>query len=179
VTNIRFPSLLAECKLGPDYSPDQRKKVRSASTIRRSATEARICCFLLGVAMACGLSGVAQAPQQPQAGGWWRLQAPGMWLYRNNAKKLPLISVKGNKFVDPGGNVMMFRGLSISDPDELASQGHWSRDLFVKVQEMGAKVVRIPVHSVAGRGRTPAEYLKLLDQAVAWCTDLNLYIMLD
>ena len=44
---------------------------------------------------------------------------------------------------------------------------------------MGAKVVRIPVHPVAWRGRTPAEYIKLLDQAVEWCTDLNMYIMLD
>jgi endoglucanase len=44
---------------------------------------------------------------------------------------------------------------------------------------MGAMVVRIPVHPVAWRERTPAEYLKLLDQAVEWCTDLDLYIDLD
>jgi endoglucanase len=141
--------------------------------------KARICGFFLIVATVFGFASAAQTPQQPKLGSWWNEQAPGAWPYRANAKKLPPISVKGNKFVDPNGNVMLFRGLSISDPDKLASQGHWSRDHFVKVQEMGAKVVRIPVHPVAWRGRTPSEYIKLLDQAVDWCTELNMYIMLD
>jgi len=122
----------------------------------------------------------AQKPAaKPQLGEWWNEKSPGTTLYTTDAKKLPLISVKGNKFVDPQGNVILFRGLSISDPDKLASQGHWNREHFVKVQEMGAKVVRIPIHPAAWRGRTPAEYLKLLDQAVGWCTELNMYIMLD
>ncbi len=114
-------------------------------------------------------------PQRP----WWRERAPGAMPYRTNAKKLPLISVKGNKFVGPDGNAILFRGLSISDPDKIEQQGHWSRDHFVKVKEMGTKVVRIPVHPVAWRGRGAAEYIKLLDQAVEWCTDLDMYIMLD
>ena len=50
---------------------------------------------------------------------------------------MPLISVKGNKFVDPNGNPVLFRGLSISDPDKLEMQGHWNKDHFVKVKEMG------------------------------------------
>ena len=58
-------------------------------------------------------------------------------------------------------------------------QGHWSKDHFVKVKEMGAKLVRIPVHPVAWRERTPAEYIKLLDQAVGWCTELEMYVILD
>ena len=58
-------------------------------------------------------------------------------------------------------------------------QGHWSKEHFVKVKEMGAKLVRIPVHPVAWRERTPAEYLKLLDQAVGWCTELEMYVILD
>ncbi len=136
-----------------------------------------VACFSLAVAQTP--QGPAQAPQQKQPGAWWNEQAPGTRVYRTNATKLPLISVKGNKFVDPQGNVILFRGLSISDPDKLASQGHWGRDHFVKVKEMGAKVVRIPVHPVAWRSRTPGEYLKLMDQAVEWCTDLDMYIMLD
>ena len=39
--------------------------------------------------------------------------------------------------------------------------------------------MRIPIHPVAWRERTPAEYLKLLDQAVDWCTELDMYIDLD
>jgi hypothetical protein len=92
---------------------------------------------------------------------------------------MPLISVKGNKFVDPDGKTVLFRGLSISDPDKLEMQGHWSKDHFAKVKEMGAKLVRIPVHPVAWRERTPPAYLKLLDQAVGWYTELDMYIILD
>ena len=40
-------------------------------------------------------------------------------------------------------------------------------------------LVRIPVHPVAWRERTPANYLVLLDSAVSWCTDLGLYIDID
>lgn len=40
-------------------------------------------------------------------------------------------------------------------------------------------IVRIPVHPVAWRERTPEKYLELLDQAVEWCTDLGMYIMID
>jgi len=125
------------------------------------------------------------APAQPQTAPparahlWWHDSGPGVRPYTANAKKLPLISVKGNKFVDPQGATVLFRGLSISDPDKLEMQGHWNREHFVKVQEMGAHVVRIPIHPVAWRERTPAEYLKLLDQAVEWSTDLGMYVDLD
>ena len=92
---------------------------------------------------------------------------------------MPLISVRGNKFVDPQGNTVLFRGLAISDPDKLEMQGHWNKEHFIKVKEMGARLVRIPVHPVAWRERTPVEYLKLLDRAVGWCTELDLYVMID
>ena len=49
---------------------------------------------------------------------WWRDQAPGAGRgYTVNNKKMPLISVNGNKFVDPDGKTVLFRGLAISDPD--------------------------------------------------------------
>jgi hypothetical protein len=110
---------------------------------------------------------------------WWRDGVPGQQPYTVDNKKMPLISVRGNKFVDPDGNPVLFRGLAISDPDKLEMQGHWSKAHFLKVKELGAKLVRIPIHPVAWRERTPAEYLKLLDQAVGWCTELDLYVMLD
>jgi len=95
------------------------------------------------------------------------------------AKVLPLIKVEGNKFVNPEGQAMLFRGLSISDPDKIERQGHWNKEHFEKVREMGAMIVRIPVHPVAWRERTPEKYLELLDQAVEWCTDLGMYIIID
>jgi hypothetical protein len=92
---------------------------------------------------------------------------------------LPRIRVQGSKFVDAKGDTILFRGLAISDPDKLAAQGRWDKKHFEKVKEMGAMLVRIPVHPVAWRERTPAKYLELLDQAVSWCTDLGLYVDID
>lgn len=95
------------------------------------------------------------------------------------AKILPLIRVVGNKFVNQKGDTILFRGLSISDPDKIDRQGHWNKGHFDKVKEMGTILVRIPVHPVAWRERTPEKYLELLDQAVEWCTDLGMYIIID
>jgi hypothetical protein len=144
----------------------------------------------IGLALLClqtiALAQNTNPPPQPaatnvstRAHAWWRDRAPGQQPYTTDNKQMPLISVKGNKFVDTNGNTVLFRGLDISDPDKLEMQGHWSREHFVKVKEMGAKLVRIPVHPVAWRERTPAEYIKLLDQAVGWCTELEMYVIID
>lgn len=124
----------------------------------------------------------AQAPSTAQGANihrWWQDRFPGEPLNSPNATKLPLISVRGNKFVDPQGTPVLFRGLSISDPDKIDNEGHWNRAHFVKVQQTGAKLVRIPVHPVAWRERTPQKYLILLDQAVEWCTELGMYVDID
>ena len=92
---------------------------------------------------------------------------------------LPLISVKGTRFIDATGDTVVFRGIAISDPDKLETQGHWNKAHFAKVKDMGANIVRVPIHPIAWRERTPAVYLKLLDQAVAWCTELGMYVMID
>ncbi len=122
----------------------------------------------------------AQSQSTPEVRKWWnaepRVQRP---LNSPNAKKLPLISVRGNRFVDAAGTNLLIRGLAISDPDKVEAQGHWNREHFVKIQEMGARLVRIPVHPIAWRERTPQGYLKLLDQAVEWCPELGMYVMID
>jgi len=133
-----------------------------------------LCIAAVSVAIA-----TAQTSTDKRTHQWWNDRPVGGRPYTSNARKMALISVKGNKFVDPQGKTVLFRGLSISDPDKLEGQGHWNKDHFVKVKEMGAMVVRIPVHPVAWRERGQAEYHKLLDQAVEWSTDLDLYIDLD
>ena len=106
--------------------------------------------------------------------GAWRRPQPNP-----RAEILPLISVQGNSFVNPEGDTILFRGLSISDPDKIEVQGHWNKEHFDHVKATGAQIVRIPVHPVAWRERTAAGYLELLDSAVTWCTDLGLYVMID
>ena len=72
------------------------------------------------------------------------------------ARKLPLIKVIGNRLVSTNGEPVLFRGVSISDPDKLEAQGHWNKQHFEKVKETGAMIVRIPIHPAAWRERTPA-----------------------
>ncbi len=110
---------------------------------------------------------------------WWNAPWRG-WPEKNpDAKTMPLIKVQGNKFVSAEGDTILFRGLAIADPDKLADQGQWKEELFIRVKEMGATIVRIPVHPVAWREHTPDKYIGLLDQAVEWCTRLGMYIVID
>ncbi len=118
-------------------------------------------------------------PPKAQLHEWWRGRYFTQPWNAADGTKLPLISVKGNRFVDPTGAPMLFRGVNIADPDKVESEGHWNRELFEKVKATGANVVRIPVHPVAWRGRGPKEYLALLDQAVEWSTDLGVYVDID
>jgi endoglucanase len=106
--------------------------------------------------------------------GPWRRPVPNP-----QATELPLISVQGNSFVNPGGDTLLIRGMAISDPDKLEVQGHWGRDHFDKVKATGAGIVRIPVHPAAWRERTPEKYLELLDSAVSWCTERKMYVIID
>jgi endoglucanase len=121
---------------------------------------------------------------QPQAKAiefheWWHDQNPGAPANNPDAKKLSLVRVAGNKFVNEQGDTILFRGLAIADPDKIEHEGHWNKELFEKVKDMGAMIVRIPVHPVSWRERTPEKYLVLLDQAVEWCTDLGMYVDID
>lgn len=110
---------------------------------------------------------------------WWSAQLPIITKDTLNAKKLTLVKVEGNKFVFANGDTAMFRGLSISDPDKIESQGEWNKQIFIDVKNLGANLVRIPVHPIAWRYRTPIGYLKLLDEAVQWSTELGMYVIID
>jgi endoglucanase len=137
---------------------------------------------VLAVVLALSLSAPAGHGQEAQGVGnneWWRGGFRGWRRPNPQAETLPLVRVQGNAFVDADGEPILFRGLAISDPDKLAKQGHWTREHFEQVKEMGAMVVRIPVHPVAWRDRTPEGYLALLDQAVEWCTEMEMYVMID
>jgi len=93
---------------------------------------------------------------------------------------LPFIRVEGNRFVDEQGRTVVFRGVSIADPDRLERLGRWSRRIFeVLKNDWNANIVRIPVHPRAWRARGAEAYLKLLDQAVEWANELGLYLIID
>jgi hypothetical protein len=110
---------------------------------------------------------------------WWKEPSGARMRPPVGGKKMPLIRVQANRFVDPDGKAVLFRGVAVGDPDMLDHEGHWNKELFEHVQEMGATIVRIPIHPIGWRQRTAKEYFPLLDQAVQWCTDLHLYVIID
>ena len=112
-----------------------------------------------------GLLSAAESAAPAAAKRWWQ-EGDGSERHQGDnpqATALPLISVKGNRFVNPAGEPMLFRGVSVADPDKLVVQGRWNRALFAAVKDMGANLVRLPVHPVAWRERTPEAYLAVLD----------------
>ncbi len=110
---------------------------------------------------------------------WWDERFAGAPMMYKDAKLLSLIKVEGNRFVNEKGDTVFFHGLSIADPDKLENQRHWNKIIFQKAKDLGTMIIRIPVHPIAWRERTPEKYLKLLDQAVEWCTELGMYIDID
>jgi hypothetical protein len=89
------------------------------------------------------------------------------------------VSVKGNHFVTADGQTIVFRGLDTSDPDKLERNGQWNKHYFEEAKSWGANVVRFPVHPAAWHIRGKKNYLKLLDQGVAWAKEEGLYVIID
>lgn len=92
--------------------------------------------------------------------------------------QLDRIQVQGNKFVSSKGSVV-FRGLDASDPYKLQTDGHWNRQYLAEMKNWGANIVRFPVHPLFWKKIGTTRYLQLLDQGVAWATELGLYVIID
>jgi hypothetical protein len=97
----------------------------------------------------------------------------------NSDPEMPSILVKDNNFVNSDGEVMVFHGVNISDPDKLKNDNKWTKSHFQEAKNWGASVIRLPVHPSRWRERGQEEYLKLLDEAVVWANELGLYLILD
>ncbi len=89
------------------------------------------------------------------------------------------IRVEGNTFVDETGKTFVFRGVSIADPDKLSKENQWNQRLFEEVKRWGANTIRLPIHPRAWRERGQAGYLALIDQAVIWANELDIYLIID
>jgi aryl-phospho-beta-D-glucosidase BglC (GH1 family) len=89
------------------------------------------------------------------------------------------IQVAGNQFVNESGEAVIFQGVNIRDPHGLDRDGLWKKSHFEEAKKWGANVVRLPVHPRAWRARGEKNYLSLLDQAVSWARELELYLILD
>ncbi len=113
------------------------------------------------------------------ASEWWLEPYPAAFDAKQLKRKQSEIAVKGNVFVDDKGKTFIFRGVNISDPDKLAKQGKWSKKHFEAAKDFGSNIIRLPIHPTAWNSRGKDEYLKLIDQAVLWANELDMYLIVD
>jgi hypothetical protein len=89
------------------------------------------------------------------------------------------IKVKGNKFIDPQGKEIIFRGLCFSDPGKLARENHWDDNYFSEAKNWGANIVRFAIHPATVRDTGWDEYFKILDRGVDLAKKFGLYVIMD
>lgn len=121
----------------------------------------------------------AGAPVEVKTGEWWNVPYAAPFDAKLLTHKQAEVKVKGNLLVDENGKTVIFRGVNIGDPDKLVKQGKWSKEHFQAAKSFGSNIVRLPIHPIAWRSRGSEEYLKLIDQAVVWANELDLYLIVD
>lgn len=95
------------------------------------------------------------------------------------SQKQRRVHVEGNRFIDDSGKHIIFKGVSIADPDKLIKQNMWSLSLFRELKDWGVNIVRLPIHPQAWRERGQIDYLNRLDEAIIWANSLHLYLIVD
>lgn len=89
------------------------------------------------------------------------------------------ITIQGNKFVNEQGSRVLFKGVAIAEIHKIVGDGHWNRNHFHAVKKWGANIVRIPIHPGKFRKLGTEKYLQLLDQAIGWCEEYEMYVIID
>ena len=89
------------------------------------------------------------------------------------------IAVNGNRFVDEQGSQVLFKGVAIGDPYKIVADGHWNRKHFRAIKKWNPNIIRIPVHPANFRELGAEKYLQLLDQAIGWCEEFRIYVIID
>ncbi|MBR5403752.1 MAG: glycoside hydrolase family 5 protein [Bacteroidales bacterium] len=89
------------------------------------------------------------------------------------------VRVEGNKFLDPSGNEIVFRGLCFSDPVKLIHQGQWTERYFEEAASWGANVVRFAVHPGNINSYGWEETFQAMDQGIEWARKYGLYVIMD
>jgi len=98
----------------------------------------------------------------------WACSSAGSW-----------VKVKGNKFVGPDGNEVVFKGLCFSDPVKLVADGHWNEEYFAKAAEWGANVVRFAVHPANLNAMGWDRAFEVFDQGIEWAKKYGMYVIMD
>lgn len=89
------------------------------------------------------------------------------------------VKVEGNKFVDPKGNEIIFRGLCFSDPVKLVRGGQWNERYFAEAADWGANIVRFAVHPQNINSMGWEETFRAMDRGIEWAKQHGLYVIMD
>lgn len=88
------------------------------------------------------------------------------------------LSVQGNHLVRADGTVVLLKGIMAPNPETLAKEGRFGRELFTQIRATGANVVRIPLDAEAWR--IDPDYLwRYVDRAVTWAGETGMYAIVD
>ena len=93
-------------------------------------------------------------------------------------KSMSFVKVFGNQFV-VDGKPITFKGVAIAAPSKILKDGRWGKKHFEQIKDWGANIVRVPVHPALLRKHGRENYLELLDDAVRWCSELEIYVIID
>ena len=89
------------------------------------------------------------------------------------------VKVEGNKFIDPEGNELVFRGLCLADPVKLVREGQWNERLFAEAADWGANIVRFAVHPTNLNSMGWDKTFAAMDKGIEWAKRHNLYVIMD
>ena len=96
-----------------------------------------------------------------------------------SGKELSRIRVVGNKFVNEEGQIIVFRGVCLSDPVKLIGDGHWDATYFAEAAAWGANIVRFAVHPQNINHLGWEETFQAMDHGVQWAKEQGLYVIMD
>lgn len=89
------------------------------------------------------------------------------------------VKVEGNRFIDPQGKEIIFRGLCFSDPVKLVGDGMWNERYFAEAAAWGANIVRFAVHPSLLNSMGWDTAFDVMDQGVAWAEKYGMYVIMD
>lgn len=88
------------------------------------------------------------------------------------------LKVQGNWLIDGQGNQILLKGIMIADPLVADVKDDFNKRLFKQLHDLGANVIRIPVHPITWEGAS--DYLwRYLDKAVRWAGEYGMYVIID
>ena len=89
------------------------------------------------------------------------------------------VKVEGNRFIDPQGNELVFRGLCFSDPVKLVYEGQWTERYFAEAADWGSNVVRFAVHPTNLNRMGWDATFEAMDQGIEWAKKHGMYVIMD